>query len=448
MLKRKQIQRLQSNIGGRVLTPDDASFHAIGPVRASGNAEQLHQTAQIIVRPYDGEDVVASLRFAQEVNIDVAVIGGGGHPAKLAAVDDGLLLDMSTQKSIQVNPMDQWAITQTGVTWREFDQVTQAFGLACTGASVPDVGIAGQTLSGGIGWLHRSQGLTCDHVISAELATADGALINVSEEENPELLWALRGAGRHFGVVTSIAYQLPSLSPEVLGGYVTYPLDKLGDLAAHHRALSGDFPETLSTWLIAGRDQTGGGVCHLAIFYAGNPDDGETWHRNLISFSPPIADTVKLTTYLAWQGHSALGPVSAVARCWHAVDLETFPSGTVELVQSSLSDAPTPDCRICVIHLGGVLLQRADELSAVGPVQAENRIIILGDGQAAEEADLCINWADQVRDSLMQLGGQIADPGFSGDSVPVSCLYTDAALERLRSLKASFDPAGLFGTEF
>ena len=101
-----------------------------------------------------------------------------------------------------------------------------------------------------------------------------------------------------------------------------------------------------------------------------------------------------------------------------------------------------------MIHLGGVLLQRADELSAVGPVQAENRIIILGDGQAAEEADLCINWADQVRDSLMQLGGQIADPGFSGDSVPVSCLYTDAALERLRSLKASFDPAGLFGTEF
>ena len=431
-----------------MLTPDEAVFHVTGLVWANGNNEQSPQTAQIIVRPYDIEDVVASLRFAQEVNIGVAVIGGGGHPAKLAAVDDGLLLDMSTLKSIQVNPMDQWVITQTGVTWREFDQVTQAFGLACTGASVPDAGVAGQTLNGGIGWLHRSQGLTCDHVISAELATADGALINVSEEENPELLWALKGAGRHFGVVTSIAYQLPSLSPEVLAGYVTYPLDKLGDLAAHHRALSGDFPKELSTWLIAGRDQTGGGICHLAIFYAGNPDDGETWHRNLISFSLPIADSVKPTTYLAWQGHSALGPVSAAARRWHAVDLETFPSGTVELFQSSLAHAPTPDCRICVIHLGGALRQRADELSAVGPVQAENRIIVLGDGQAVGEADLCLNWADQVRDSLMQLGGQIADPGFSGDSVPASRLYTNTTLERLRSLKVSFDPAGLFGPGF
>ncbi len=431
-----------------MLTLDDAAFHATGPVQAAGGAEQPHQIAQIIVRPYDGDDVVASLRFAQEVNIGVAVSGSGGYPAKLSAVNDGLLLDMSTLKSIQVNPTDQWAITQTGVTWREFDQVTQAFGLACTGASVPDAGVAGQTLNGGIGWLHRSQGLTCDHVISAELATADGALINVSEEKNPELLWALKGAGRHFGVVTSIAYQLPSLSPEVLAGYVTYPLEKLGDLVAHHSALSGDFPEALSTWLIAGPSQTGGGVCHLAIFYAGSPGDGETWHRNLISFSLPIADSVKPTTYLAWQGHSALGPVSAAARCWHAVDLETFPSGTVELFQSSLADAPTRDCRICVIHLGGALRQRADELSAVGPVQAENRIIVLGDGQAAREADLCINWADQVRDSLIRLGGQIADPGLSCDSVPASRLYTDAALERLRSLKASFDPAGLFGPGF
>ena len=431
-----------------MLTPGDATFHTTGLVSAKSRDEQAHHTAQIVVRPYDAEDVVASLRFAQEVNIGVAVIGGGGHPSKFVEVDHGLLLDMSTLKSIQVNPIDQWAITQTGVTWREFDQVTQAFGLACTGASIPDAGVASQTLSGGIGWLHRSQGLTCDHVISAELAIADGSLINVSEEENPELLWALKGAGRHFGVVTSIAYQLSSLGPDVLAGYATYPLDELEDLAAHHRALSGDFPDALNTWLIAGRDQQGGHVCQLAMFYAGTPDDGEIWHQNLISFSPPISDTVKAMTYLAWQEHAALESVSAAARRWHAVDLETFPLETVELFQSSLADAPTPDCRICVIHLGGALRQRADELCAVGPIQAENRIIVLGDCQALGEADLCRNWADQVRDSLVHLGGQIADPGFSGDSVPASRLYSNAALERLRSLKASFDPAGLFGPGF
>ena len=117
-----------------------------------------------------------------------------------------------------------------------------------------------------------------------ELAIADGSLINVSEEENPELLWALKGAGRHFGVVTSIAYQLSSLGPDVLAGYVTYPLDQLGDLAAHHRALSGEFPDVLTTWLIAGRDQKGGRVCQLAMFYGGTPDDGEIGTRTLSHF--------------------------------------------------------------------------------------------------------------------------------------------------------------------
>ena len=108
-----------------MLTPGDATFHTTGLVSAKSRDEQAQHTAQIVVRPYDAEDVVASLRFAQEVNIGVAVIGGGGHPSKFVAVDDGLLLDMSTLKSIQVNPIDQWAITQTGVTWREFDPKTQ-----------------------------------------------------------------------------------------------------------------------------------------------------------------------------------------------------------------------------------------------------------------------------------------------------------------------------------
>ena len=123
-------------------------------------------------------------------------------------------------------------------------------------------------------------------------------------------------------------------------------------------------------------------------------------------------------TDLAWQEHAALSR-SPLRRGWHAVDL-TFSLGTVELFQSSLAVAPTPDCRICVIHLGGALRQGQMNYVPLVPIQAENRIIVLGDGQTAGEADLCRNWADQVRDSLVHLGGQIADPGFSGDSVPAS----------------------------
>ena len=448
MLKRRQIERLRSNIRGNVLTPNDGAFHSTGPLQSNNGVEPPRQTAQIIVQPFDGEDVADAIRFAQEVGIGLAAIGGGGHPAKLASVSGGMLVDMSKLKSIQVNPVDQWAITQTGVVWGEFDRVTQAFGLACTGATVPSAGVAGQALSGGIGWLHRVQGLTCDHVISAELATADGSLINVSEDENSELLWALKGAGRHFGVVTSIAYHLSSLGPAVLGGYVTYPLDKLGELAEHVDALSPDFPEALSTWIFAECDENGMGICRLAIFYAGDLDEAEAWHGNLISFCPPIADSVQPTTYLNWQEHSALGSISNAVRCWHALDLELFAPGVVEIFKQSITDAPTRDCRICVVHLGGALRKRDVELCAIGPVQSKNRVIVLGDSKTAKEGELCEKWASQVRDSLINLGGRIVDPGFSGDSVPASDLYTEAALDRLRLLKASFDPSGLFGPGF
>ena len=114
--------------------------------------------------------------------------------------------------------------------------------------------------------------------------------------------------------------------------------------------------------------------------------------------------------------------------------------------ECSIADAPKRNCQICVVHLGGVLRRRTDELSAAAPTNAENRVIILGDGQAAEDTELCVNWADQLRESLLKLNSQLSDPGFSGASVPLSCLYTNVALERLKLLKASFDPGRLFGS--
>ena len=143
----------------------------------------------------------------------MAVRGGAHSIAGFSTCDGGVVIDLSPMKGIRVDPAGRRAVAQPGLTWSEFDHETQAFGLAVTGGLVSSTGIAGFTLGGGIGWLLRKYGLTCDNLLSADVVTADGQLVTASEHEHPDLFWALRGGGGNFGVVTSFEYRLHPVGP-------------------------------------------------------------------------------------------------------------------------------------------------------------------------------------------------------------------------------------------
>src|SRR5262249_12635324 len=137
----------------------------------------------------------------------------------------------------------------TGLTWAHFDQVTQAFSLACTGPIVSMTGIAGFTLGGGFGWLHRKIGLACDNLLAAEVVTARGEIIHASETQNNDLVWGLKGAGWNFGVVTTMELRLHPIGPTVVAGLIYWPLDQFSNLVDHHRSLMDEFSEELTTWI-------------------------------------------------------------------------------------------------------------------------------------------------------------------------------------------------------
>src|SRR5262249_40071029 len=139
--------------------------------------------------------------------------------------DDGLVIDMSPMKGIRVDPRSQTARAEGGVLWRELDRETQVFGLATTGGTVSNTGIAGLTLGGGLGWLMGKHGLAVANLMSADGVTADGTFRQASVNDNPDLFWALRGGGGNFGVVTSLEYRLHPVT-QVLGGMVLYPLEQ------------------------------------------------------------------------------------------------------------------------------------------------------------------------------------------------------------------------------
>ncbi len=220
------VDRLRETVHGDVVTGGDPGYDE---ARRVYNALHDRRPA-VVVRAADTADVIETVGFAREQGLPLAVRGGGHAVAGHGTCDDGLVLDLGRMRGIRVDPKTRTARAQGGCTWADFNHATHTFGLATTGGVVSTTGIGGLTTGGGMGYLARSCGLACDNLLSADLVTADGTFHTCTEgagegeSEEADLLWALRGGGGNFGVVTSFEYRLHPVA-NILGGPTFYPLD-------------------------------------------------------------------------------------------------------------------------------------------------------------------------------------------------------------------------------
>ena len=203
------IRELRTTFRGVLLQPGDRGYDR---ARRVWNG-MIDRFPALIARCRDENDVVSAINFARLHQAPVAVRGGGHSVAGFATVDDGLVIDLSSMRRIEIEPKGRTAQAQPGLTQAEFDSATLANNLATTGSLIPTTGIAGFTLGGGIGWLVRKLGLALDSLLGADIVTANGERLKASAEENPDLFWALRGGGGNFGVVTGFNYRLHALAP-------------------------------------------------------------------------------------------------------------------------------------------------------------------------------------------------------------------------------------------
>src|SRR5215510_15354825 len=229
---------LRGAFRGELLRSDHAGYDA---ARRLWNGD-IDRRPALIARCAGVADVQRAVNFARTHQLRLSVRGGGHSAPGYGANDGGMVIDLSPMKGIRVDPGARTAWAQAGVLWRELDHETQAFGLATTGGTVSNTGIAGLTLGGGLGWLMGVHGLTIDNLISAEVVTADGQFKKASLEDNPDLFWALRGGGGNFGIVTAFEYQLHPVS-QVLGGLVIYPLDQARDVLRFYRDWCPSLPD-------------------------------------------------------------------------------------------------------------------------------------------------------------------------------------------------------------
>ena len=298
VISEAEVEDFRGSLHGESLLPGDAKYDG---ARLVWNA-MVDKRPALIARCSGTADVINSVNFARENNLLISVRGGGHNFPGNSVCNDGLMIDLSRMTGVRVDPAAMTVRAQGGTKWGAFDHETQAFGLAAPGGTDVDTGIAGLTLGGGIGWLSGSYGLSCDNLVSADVVTADGRSLTASPGENPDLLWALRGGGGNFGVVTSLEYQLHPVGPEVLAGWLIYPSEKVREFFALVNDFTDGMPDEMNLITFLHTLPDGGGkACSILLCYHGPIEDGKRVIRPLREFGPPIVDDVRPMTYTGAQ---------------------------------------------------------------------------------------------------------------------------------------------------
>jgi FAD/FMN-containing dehydrogenase len=402
----------------------------------------------LIVRCAGERDVVAALRLAREHGLPLAVRGGGHNVAGNAVCDAGVVIDLSTQKGISVDPATRLARAQPGVLLGELDQATQAFGLATPTGNVSMTGIAGLTLGGGVGWIARKHGPACDNLIAADVVTVDGARVRASADEHPELLWGLRGGGGNFGVVTSFEYRLHAVGPQVLAGAVVHAFAPevfrfFADFAAEApdelSVTASTFPA--SPTMPVPRELHGKLVTALAVCYAGDLATGERVLRPLRQFGHPLVDLIEPKPYAVMQSASDAAYPSGQQNYWKSHYIGELSDDVISTVIEHAPEISSPLSSFYFQQLGGAISRAGTETAAFGHRGAAFEFTILNVWRDPAERDEHLTWARDFFTAMQPYasGVYVNNLGTEGAD-RVRAAYAPATYERLVTLKKTYDP--------
>lgn len=408
----------------------------------------------LVARCAGADDVAAVVRFAAEEDLVLGVRGGGHNVAGLGTCDGGIVADLAAMAEVHVDPDRRTARVGGGATWGVVDVATQGHELATTGGLVSSTGVGGLTLGGGIGWLMRSAGLTCDNLIGADLITADGKLVHVSEENDPELLWGLRGGGGNFGAVTSFTYRLHPLPSIVLAGMALYPIDKASEVLGYWAEWVGGLPNKLTTMVaflsappepFVPDEHKGAPVIAVLACYAGLAEDGQALVAPLRELGEPIVNLIGPMPYVALQ--SMFDPPAGLRNYWRS----GYFAAAADLVraQEALIDAaasrPSPLSQIHLSHLGGAVSRVARDATAFSQRDKAFVLNIVGMWESPEDDEANLSWARRHHSALEAFitGAHV---NFAADvgGEEVRSAYEPATYERLAKLKCRVDPTNLF----
>ena len=389
----------------------------------------------MIVRCGSPADVARTLDFAQAQNLLLAVRAGGHSRLGFGMCDDGVVIDLSAMKRVEVDVSKRVARVQAGALVRDLDTATQHFGLATTSGGCPTVGIAGFTLGGGEGRLMEKFGAACDNLLSAQVVTVDGRQIEASPKSNPDLYWAIRGGGGNFGVVTALEYQLHPVD-QVLSGALTYPHGRIPDLLQAFIKFLAGAPDEMDAFAQLLPSEEGRRL-KVDVCYCGDPRRGNDLLRPLRAFKPQD-DSVKIMSYL--EAQAAGGFLAApVAHFQTNLFLRELSGAALAAITTAINDAPAT-CKVIIVPLRGAVSRVGVTDTAFALREPGYEIDIAGVWNTPAVKAEVVRWVQATRDNLQPFahGVYVNQLGDTGEQLVRSGYGPNYA--RLVQVKKKYDP--------
>jgi hypothetical protein len=401
----------------------------------------------LIARCLGVSDVINCVNFARTHSLLVSVRGGGHNVAGISICDGGLMIDLSLMKGVRVDPAQGTARAEPGVTWGDLDRETQAFGLVTPGGIISTTGIAGLTLGGGVGWLVRKHGLSCDNLLSADLVTADGRFLTAGTTENADLFWGIRGGGGNFGIVTSFEYRLHPHG-NVLGGMLLYPRSKARDLLRFYREFMPSAPEDLGVYAGLLTSPDGQPVVGLIVCYSGPLEKGAEVIRPLREFSPPMADLVSEIPHQAMQTMLDGAFPAGNQNYWKSTFLSELSNEAIDVVIDCASRVTSPLSAVVLEYYGGAASRVGETETAFAHRSAQYDLGILSQWADPAESEQHIKWARDSFDAIQPFSNGNYLFNFLGlpDDQKIDQVKAAAGQNypRLVELKNKYDPTNFF----
>ncbi len=444
------VQELREAIRGEVLRPGDEPY--LDACRIWNGAFDERRPAAII-RCSGAADVIAAVGFARSNDIAIAVRGGGHSIAGFSSCDGGIVIDLSAMRSVRVDPNARRAYVGGGAVWGDVDHETQAHALATTGGLVSTTGVAGFTLGGGIGWLMRRYGLACDNLVAADVVTADGRLVHTSETENPDLLWALRGGGGNFGIVTQFELALHPVGPSVYAGLIFFSAEHDAELMRVFREWAPGAPDEITAALnlttapplpVVPEEWHGRKVIALIAVSAGPMDEAEEHFRRFRETAEPVADLLGPMPYIAMQ--TLIDPLwpKGIHAYFKATNLAHLDDELIERLCRQHESAPSGQCEMHIHQMGGAVGRVGDQDTAFSERSMPYLLNAVTGWHEPAAADAHVQWARDVIDAAAAASTGRAYVNFLGDSDLARTSYGPDTYARLLALKRDYDPTNLF----
>jgi FAD/FMN-containing dehydrogenase len=445
-------EALRERLHGPLLLPGDAGFAEV--TRLWNGA--IVRSPALVAQATGAADVIAAVDFARAHGLAVAVRGGGHNIGGTALADGGVTIDMSLLRGVVVDPAARTATVAPGALLGDVDRATQSHGLATPLGFISEVGVAGLTLGGGLGYLTRRFGWTVDNLLAVDIVTADGELRTASRDEHADLFWAVRGAGANLGVVTSFTFRLHEVGPTVLGGLIAWPFARAEEILGAYRTITGTAPRELAVWCNLLRapaapfvpaEWQGEQVCAMAVCFSGDRAAADEVVAPIRALGDPVFDLLDERPYAEMQSLLDATEPKGEHYYWRTEYVAELSDGLLGNQLELAAACPIPAAQIGLLHIGGALNEHAGDDGAVGNRDAQYACGVIGAWSPGEPR------AEEYR-RWVRAGGESMQPFSTGasyinfqtgdeDSARIRASY-GANYDRLVTIKRRYDPENVF----